>query len=61
MIEFDEHVGWGAVESEAGKLSFHCTQIADGSREVKVGAAVRYEVVPGNLGLWEAAAIEPIS
>jgi hypothetical protein len=41
-----------------GQLSFHCTQIADGSRTVKVGTPVRCDVVAGNRGVWEAAAIE---
>ena len=31
---------------------------ADGSRTVAVGATVRYELVPGALGVWEAAAVE---
>jgi cold shock CspA family protein len=61
VIEFDEHTGLGVVESVDGaRNAFHCTQVADGSRTVKVGMAVRYEIVPGSLGLWEAGAIEPV-
>jgi cold shock CspA family protein len=55
VVEFDEHVGLGAVEGEDGaRLEFHCAAIADGSRRIDVGAAVTYDVVPGRLGRYEA-------
>jgi cold shock CspA family protein len=61
VVEFDEHAGLGALEPpEGGRVSFHCTQIANGSRRVAVGTKVCYEVVPGNLGVWEAGLLEPI-
>ena len=60
VVEFDGRRGRGVIEEPDGqRLAFHCTQIADGSRTVPVGARVRYDVVPGGLGAWEAAAIEP--
>ena len=60
VVEFDEHVGMGAVEGDDGsRLDFHCVAIADGSRRVDVGAAVTYEVVPGHLGRYEAWGIQP--
>lgn len=56
VVAFDEHVGLGEVEGEDGRrYGFHCTQIADGSRTVAVGADVAFDVVPGHLGRWEAA------
>ena len=59
VVEFDEHVGLGRVEGDDGRvLLFHCTQLVDGSRSVDVGAAVRFEVVAGHLGQWEAARVE---
>ena len=59
VIEFDEHVGLGRVEADDGRvLPFHCTQLVDGSRSVEVGAAVRFDVVPGHLGRWEAARVD---
>ncbi|HEY8216165.1 MAG TPA: hypothetical protein VIH82_03460 [Acidimicrobiia bacterium] len=62
VVEFDSARGLGIVEDAAGdRLGFHCTRIADGTRTVTVGAAVRYVVVPAALGRWEAAAIEVIS
>ena len=60
VVEFDEHVGLGAVEAEDGaRLEFHCVAIADGSRRIDVGVAVTYEVVPGRLGRYEAWGIRP--
>jgi len=60
VVEFDARRGMGVVETtEGGRLPFHCTEIADGSRSVTVGAAVRYEVVPGALGQWEARRLAP--
>lgn len=60
VVEFDDHVGLGVIEGEEGaRLPFHCAEIADGSRTVAVGASVRYDVMPGNRGVWEAARVEP--
>ncbi len=60
MADFDAIVGLGTVrDDEGGDYRFHCTQIADGSRIVDKGAPVEFEVVPGQLGCWEAAAIRP--
>ena len=59
VVEFDEHAGLGRVESSDGRMFlFHCTQLVDGTRSVEVGAVVRFEVVPGHLGQWEAARVE---
>jgi cold shock CspA family protein len=60
VVEFDEHVGLGVIEdSEGTRLVFHCTAIADGSRTVKVGSPVRFDLVPGNRGQWEATNVDP--
>jgi cold shock CspA family protein len=62
VVEFDTERGRGIVEDADGaRLDFHCTRVADGSRSVAVGATVRYAIVPGTLGRWEAAAIEVVS
>lgn len=57
VAEFDEHVGLGVVTSseDGRRYPFHCTQIADGTRTIDVGAPVAFEVVPGHRGEWEAA------
>jgi cold shock CspA family protein len=57
--EFDERRGLGVIRHEGGDVPFHCTAIADGSRTVAVGQAVRFTVVAGRLGRWEADRIIP--
>lgn len=60
VLEFDQDVGLGTVADGRGeRFDFHCTQIADGSRTIAVGANVRFEVVPGRRGSWEAARLAP--
>ena len=60
VTEFDPERGTGLIIGDDGaRLPFHCTQIADGTRDIAVDTAVRYDVVPGSLGAWEAAAVEP--
>jgi cold shock CspA family protein len=55
---FDEHRGLGEITGEdATVYPFHCTEIADGTRTIAVGAHVDFEIVAGPLGRWEAAAI----
>jgi len=55
---YDPARGWGAIVGDDGEhLGFHCTQIADGSRTIPVGAAVRYTRMPAHLGTWEAGSV----
>ena len=57
---FDAATGLGEINGADGATySFHSTVIADGSRTIEVGVAVDFEVVPGHLGRWEAAAVSP--
>ena len=57
VAAFDEQAGLGTITTAGGdELPFHCTQIADGSRRIDVGAEVAFELLP-RLGRWEAAAI----
>ena len=59
---FDEHRGLGEIAADDGVVfPFHCTAIADGTRSIEVGVEVQFEVVPGRLGRWEAARVEPVS
>jgi cold shock CspA family protein len=59
VSSFDEPRGLGVITSVDGiELSFHCTAIADGTRTISVGERVRFVVVPGRAGRWEAARIE---
>ncbi len=58
VAEWDEHGGYGTIRAEDGaELFFHCTALVDGTRTTEVGQRVTFEVVPGRLGRWEAAAI----
>jgi cold shock CspA family protein len=59
VATFDEHAGFGTVRADDGReLFFHCTQIADGTRTIAVGTPVRFEIVAGHGGRWEAARVE---
>jgi len=58
VVSFDEQVGLGTVRGDDGvHYPFHCTQIADGSRDIPEGVSVLFEVVAGHLGRWEATDI----
>ena len=60
VAAFDEAKGWGTVRGDDGtEHFFHCTAIADDTRTIEVGTAVRYEVVAGRSGRWEATAVKP--
>lgn len=62
VVVFDQRRGLGAIEDDGGvAYSFHCTRVTDGSRSVPVGARVRYVIVPGALGRWEASGVEATS
>jgi CspA family cold shock protein len=57
VTAFDEPRGWGTVEAAGRDYPFHCTQIADGTRQIAVGAEVAFEVTPAQGGRWEARAV----
>ena len=61
VAEFDEPRGLGVIRGDDGAdVPFHCTAITDGSRTVETGRRVRFDVVPGLLGRWEASGIEKL-
>lgn len=61
VVAFDELRGLGVIRGDDGAdVPFHCTAIADGSRTVETGRRVRFDVVPGLLGRWEASGIEKL-
>lgn len=56
---FDPDRGLGDIVDDDGRrFPFHCTEIADGTRRIEVGAAVRFVELP-KLGRYEAGRIEP--
>ena len=61
VVDFDEPAGYGHVAADdgSGEWFFHCTAIADGTRKIATGTSVRFEVVPGHLGRYEAVNLRP--
>jgi cold shock CspA family protein len=60
VASFDAGRGVGEIDGHDGATyPFHSTVIADGSRTIADGSEVEFDVVPGHLGLWEAAAVRP--
>ena len=58
VAAFDSKRGLGEIHGADGTVyPFHCTKIADGTREIPVGVAVEFSVAPGPLGRWEAVEI----
>ena len=58
VTEFSFEAGLGSLTADDGEvLAVHGTAIADGSRDIAVGARVRFAVRPGHHGRWEAADI----
>ncbi|MFN8037954.1 MAG: cold shock domain-containing protein [Acidimicrobiales bacterium] len=58
---FDDEAGLGEVVADDGVTYLvHCTAIADGSRTIAAGTAVRFSVVAGRQGRWEATDVEPV-
>lgn len=59
VTTFDSEVGLGEITRDDGTVvPFHCIVIADGSRDIAVGTAVVFELLP-KLGRYEAANIAP--
>jgi CspA family cold shock protein len=58
VTEFDKHAGLGVIVADDAKAyPFHCTAIADGSRDIAVGTAVTFTIVAGHNGQFEATQI----
>lgn len=55
VVSFDDFAGWGTlVEADGSERFFHCTQIADGTRTIELGATVTFVLAPVGIGTWEA-------
>lgn len=59
VITFDEGEGLGTLEVAGSQVTFHCTAITDGSRDISVGAEVVAEIAPGPSGTIEAVQVTP--
>ncbi len=53
---FDSHRGLGYITAEGEQFLFHCAEIVDGTREIELGAQVRF-VVALRFGNQEASEI----
>lgn len=57
VTAFDAASGLGSISSaDAGDHLFHCIEIADGTRQIAVGAQVSFDLL-AKLGRYEAANI----
>ena len=62
VSSFDAFVGLGVVLGDDGvERTFHCTQIADGTRTIDPGTRVRCTETPTHLGRWEATTLTPLT
>ncbi|MFV0316350.1 MAG: hypothetical protein ACK5O2_05235 [Microthrixaceae bacterium] len=60
MSGFDEPVGLGVLTEDDGtEWPFHCTAIADGSRDIAVGTEVTFRTRAGRAGRFEAVDLVP--
>lgn len=60
VTTWDDPRGIGAITGDDGVVyPFHCTAIADGSRQTELGVTVYFTVKAARLGQWEAVAITP--
>ncbi|MGH3848663.1 MAG: hypothetical protein ACRDRT_02985, partial [Pseudonocardiaceae bacterium] len=58
VTAFDRHVGLGIVTGADGNpYPFHCTQIADGSRDIPTGVRVEFSLAAAHGGRWEAVEV----
>jgi len=60
VTSFDERRGLGTVTAAGRDYPFHTTQLVDGSRTVRVGQSVEFEIAPGLQGAWEAIRIHKV-
>lgn len=58
VFSFNFHEGLGSVVDEKNNVyDFHCTAIADGSRNISIGESVSFCLQPAMNGIWEATSI----
>ena len=58
VASFEKDRGLGEIVSGDGAIyPFHCTAIADGSRDIEVGKQVTFTITAGHLGRLEATDI----
>jgi len=59
VTAFDSATGLGTIRgADDADHAFHCVEIADGTREIAVGTAVTFEMLP-KFGRYEAGNVTP--
>jgi len=43
VATFDEHVGLGTIVAGGRSIPFHCAEIRDGTRTIRIGTEVEFE------------------
>ena len=60
VASFESDRGLGEIITAEGAIyPFHCTAIADGTRDIEVGKPVTFTIAAGHLGRLEATDINP--
>lgn len=58
VTSYDSPGGLGVITAENGTTyPFHCTALADGTREIEVGRTVAFTIAAGHQGRFEATEI----
>jgi cold shock CspA family protein len=58
VTQFNSPAGLGEITGDDGTAyPFHCTAIADGTREIEVGRPVTFTIAAGHRGRLEATEI----
>jgi cold shock CspA family protein len=60
VVSFDPAAGTGVVSAAGKQWPFHCTQISSGARSIPLGEDVRFDVVAGVAGRWEAVRVRAL-
>jgi CspA family cold shock protein len=59
VASFEKDRGLGEIVAPDGTMyPFHCTAIADGTRDIAVGTKVTFTIAAGHLGRMEATGIK---
>jgi CspA family cold shock protein len=59
VVEFNDHVGLGRIDSNGEQFLFHCVEIVDGTRTISVDTEVTFVPVT-RFGQREASAVQPV-
>lgn len=62
VVSYDKERGLGSLQAASGEeFSFHCTAIADASRQIEPETAVAFLLRPAHAGGCEAASVTKLA